>query len=127
MNLLVRARAGYWLSGGVPRRNVCPEFRNQVDRSTAEDLGDRRRDGGSEIGSSGGQPTLIADAFRDERSTMQVISARPALATRAQHRQHPLAVPLRPNASRQSTSCSHERALHSPIRLIAIACPLPTA
>ena len=74
---------------------------------------------------TGGQPTLIADAFRDERSTMQVISARPALATRAQHRQHPLAVPLRPNASRQSTSCSHERALHSPIRLIAIACPLP--
>ena len=99
------------------------EFRNQVDRSTAEI--DVAIDGNSEIGSDRWQPTLIADAFRDERSTMQVISAWPALATRAQHRQHPLAVPLRPNASRQSTSCSHERALHSPIRLIAIACPLP--
>ena len=104
-------------------------FRNQVDRSTAEI--DVAIDGNSEIGSDRWQPTLIADAFRDERSTMQVISARPALATRAQHRQHPpRRAALRPNVPAEHKLLARMRLTRRdrPHRsLIAIACPLFTA
>ena len=77
-------------------------------------------------GADGGAEASEASSSRG-RGSIQVSSARRALATRVQHRQHPLALPLRPNASRQGHFCSHAQALHTPTSLIANACPLSTA